>query len=697
MACIDRFMTFKRSADSDTSILELAVRDAVDAFWYWNFEEKAGWVSDRWYELTGVPKGDGTPSIDVWSEIVDQEDLPRVQKALIAHLKHRQPYDVEFRLVRSNETRIWVRARAQATWDEGGRATRFAGSMVDIDALKQAQNASQLIAERFHGLCEASSDGILIVDQHSLILYSNPAVERIFGRARNEMFGRNLEMLQPEHLRAAHTRGMSLYMQTGVRKLNWDSVETSGLRADGCEFPIEITFAELQTPGSRNFVAFVRDITRRREAEQRIKYLALHDSLTGLLNRNSIEEKTAEAIGAAERDGSLVAVLYIDLDRFKPINDWLGHAAGDELLMQVAERILAALPSVAFVGRQGGDEFIVVLPAQRIEEAAEAASALLEGLKADFDIGEQTVQVGASVGISVYPHDGTFPQELLAYADEAMYFAKAAGRNRFKLYSAEMSEKAAHRLHIEHELRSAIERRELSIVYQPLFALANNRVVGAEALLRWNHPELGLVEPVDFIPVAESSGLIIPLGEWVLIEACAQLARWRKAGMTELTVAVNVSARQLLQPNLLTLISAALASASLPGSALILEITESSLIEHPDEVAGVLRALAELGVASSIDDFGTGFSSLSYLKRFPLAQIKIDRSFIQDITTDRNDAAIVNAVIAMGRSLGLTVIAEGVETEAQALYLRGQGCHHVQGYWFSRPLTVGEFTKQLIG
>jgi diguanylate cyclase (GGDEF)-like protein/PAS domain S-box-containing protein len=686
-------MKSKRSADSDASILELAVRDAVEAFWYWNFEEQAGWVSDRWYELSGGPKYDGTPNLETWASAVHPDDIARVRAALLTHLKHRTPYDVEFRLIRDDSSARWVHSRAQAEWNESGRAIRIAGSMINIDALKKAQSDSTVLAEQFQGLCEASSDGILIVDGRSLILYSNPAAQTIFGYSKQELLGRSLEMLQPEHLRDENTQGLLRYVGNGARKASASPSETMGLRRDHREIPIEVTFADLKSPSEHSYVAFIRDITRRRESERRIKYLALHDPLTGLLNRTSIEEKAAEAIATATKNTTLVALMYIDLDRFKPINDWLGHAAGDELLIQVAERIVQVLPSQAVVGRQGGDEFIVLLPTEKLDVVDVAANAILKCLQDDFQIGEHVVQVGASIGISMYPQDGDAPQTLLAYADAAMYHAKADGRNRYRAYSADISTQAAYRLKLEHDLRAAVGRTELWIAYQPVYSFADNRVIGAEALLRWNHPELGEVSPSDFIPAAESSGLIVIIGAWVIAQACVQLAAWRNQGLPELTLSVNVSARQLLQGDLLQLVSRALSATGLPSSALILEITESSLIVHPDAAARELETLTALGVACAIDDFGTGYSSLSYLKRFPLAQIKIDRTFIQDITTDGNNAAIVHAVIAMGRSLGMTVVAEGVENEAQALYLRGHGCHHAQGYWYAKPMRAANFLK----
>lgn len=690
-------MASTRTTESDTTVLEMAVRDAVDAFWYWNFEEKAGWVSDRWYELTGAPKADGTPTISDWSSVVHPDDLKRVSACLRAHLKDRVPYDVEFRLLQHGGGTRWVRARAQAEWRPDGRAYRIAGSTVDIEALKKAQADSSIIAEQFRALCESSSDGILIIDVHSIILYSNPAAARIFGHPENSLFGANFEMIQPPHLRGNHLHGMQRFIQTGVRQLSWESTETYGLRSDGREIPIEIAFAELRAPGAQQFVAFVRDITLRRESEQRIKYLALHDPLTGLLNRTSIEENADEMIALASRSNEKVALMYIDLDRFKPINDWLGHAAGDELLTQVAERLLVALPSDAVVGRQGGDEFIVVLPHVDAIGARQAAQAMLDCLQPDFYLDSHAVQIGGSIGVTLYPNDGELSHVLLANADAAMYHAKAEGRNRLRFYSKDISDRADYRLRLEHELRGAIKRGELSLVYQPIYSMANNRLMSAEALLRWNHPTLGEVPPTDFITVAESSGLIILIGAWVLARACEQLALWRAGGHPQLTLAVNVSARQLFQGDLVSTVEHALRGAALPSNALVLEVTESGLIEQPDEAARVLKTLTALGVSCAIDDFGTGFSSLSYLKRFPFAQIKIDRSFIQDLTVDANDAAIVSAVIAMGRSLCMTVVAEGVETEAQALSLRAQGCHHVQGFWFSRPLSAADFTKNVLG
>ena len=684
--------TTQRAA-KDSLLLELAVRGAVDGFWYWNFVEETGWVSDRWYELMGLPKDGGKPNISSWHAPLHPDDRDRVGAALRDHLKNRTPYDLEFRVATGTDQFHWLRSHGQAEWGLDGRAILMAGSIVDIEPLKRAQLASADLAEQFRALCESSSDGILIVDGgDNTVTYANPAVAHIFGHALSTLQGMDLARLQPSRHRHAHTQGMLRYMATGERRLDWAATETTALHHDGHEFPVEVTFGELQLEIGQRFVAFIRDITRRHENEQRIKYLALHDPLTGLLNRTSIEEKAAAAFALAAIRSQSVALMFVDLDRFKYVNDWLGHAVGDQLLVSVAERIVAALPAHAAIARQGGDEFIVLLEdASDSALTASIAAQLLAHLVAPFRSGEHLLYVGASIGVSVYPRDGDNEQTLLARADAAMYHAKAEGRNRVCFFSDDMSAKAERRVKVEHALRTAIERNQLWLAYQPVYAIDGKTLVSFEALLRWDSPELGSVGPNEFINVAETAGIIVMLGDWVLQNACAQLARWRKYQWPALKMSVNVSARQLLQGDLQRRVLQALTDAQLPADALILELTESSLIEHPDQAARVLRGLADLGVSWSIDDFGTGFSSLSYLKRFPVAQIKIDRSFIADVETDANDAAIVKAVIAMGTSLGLCVVAEGVETAAQAQFLSAHGCHHVQGFWYGHPMAPAAF------
>jgi diguanylate cyclase (GGDEF)-like protein/PAS domain S-box-containing protein len=438
------------------------------------------------------------------------------------------------------------------------------------------------------------------------------------------------------------------------------------------------------------------DVTQRRQAEQRIQYLATRDALTDLPNTALLTDRIEQAIAAAQRDKTWVALLYVDLDRFKNTNDSLGQRVGDALLRAVAGRLKVVLRKEDSLGRHGGDEFIALLPSlsgQR--EAASIAYKILAALGRPFEIEGHALHVSASIGIAMYPSDGRDAATLLKSADTAMYHAKDAGGNKAQFFAARMRELAQHRHLIETHLRTALANDELALNYQPLFDLTTEQAVGVEALLRWNNPTLGPVPPRDFIPVAEDSGLIVPIGQWVLAEACRQTRRWHDAGHRDLRVAVNVSVRQFRRKGFCDVVQSALAHSGLSPRHLELEITESVLMEHSQKSIAELEALGGLGVRLCIDDFGTGYSGLSYLKRLPVHRLKIDQSFVRDIARDPNDAAIVSAVIALSRSLGLKVTAEGVETDAQMRFLLGHACNEAQGYYFSAPVPAEQVERVL--
>lgn len=456
------------------------------------------------------------------------------------------------------------------------------------------------------------------------------------------------------------------------------------------------------------------DVSERRQAEERIRYLAFFDGLTGLPNRAFMRELIDHALVNARRYKRLGAVLFIDIDHFKRINDTLGHDAGDALLREVAgrlqscvraadwvsrpaDKLAAPMPRGQTVSRLGGDEFVVVLselthPSAAARVAARIAKSLLVPVRLVHD----DVLVSASIGISVFPDDGEDADTILKNADTAMYHAKKQGRNRYAFFTRDLNERAARRFCLETRLRKALERNEFLLHYQPKIALDGNRVVGLEALLRWQQPEAGLIAPNEFVPIAEELGLIVPIGEWVLDEASRQTAAWRAAGLPPLPVSVNLSAVQFKQRRLAQTIRRILESHHLDPAFLEIELTESMLIEDTAASAAMLMRLKDLGCALSIDDFGTGYSSLSYLKRFPLDALKIDRSFVRDITSDKNDAAIVSATIALAHNLNLRVVAEGVEQQVQVEILHGHGCDEAQGYWFSRPLPAEAFAAFVV-
>ncbi|MGV2287915.1 EAL domain-containing protein [Trinickia sp. YCB016] len=442
---------------------------------------------------------------------------------------------------------------------------------------------------------------------------------------------------------------------------------------------------------ARSIASQMSHFLQRRQAEDNLHFIANHDALTGLPNRLMFKERLDDALSHAREDGTTLHVLFIDLDRFKDINDSLGHNVGDALLRAVADRLVEEVKDAEMIARLGGDEFTVLVK-QHSDHASiiRTVDAIQAALARSVLVSDLQLQVSASIGISSFPDDGDDAQTLLKHADIAMYGAKQRGKNTYQLYQRQMSMSLQRRVEMEAHLRQAIENQEFTLRYQPRVCLATNRCTGVEALLRWQSPALGLVMPSDFIPLAEETGVIVPLGAWVLREACRQSAEWRAAGVGQIRVAVNLSAAQFATPDLLDHILEALDEAHLPGDFLELELTESMVMRQPEQAARWLSSLKQTGVRLSIDDFGTGYSSLAYLTRFPIDVVKIDRSFIRDIPDSRGDAQITSAVIALGHSLGLRVIAEGAETEAQVDFLRNEGCDEVQGYFFSRPIPADE-------
>jgi len=447
---------------------------------------------------------------------------------------------------------------------------------------------------------------------------------------------------------------------------------------------------------SRDLTAHLR---MRDELEQRkvsLEYQAQHDALTGLPNRLLLIDRLSQGIYHARRQRRSLALLFVDLDEFKQINDSFGHEVGDEVLKQVAVRLQSALRSSDTVARLGGDEFNVVLTnLDDGDQAASAAEKLIREIRQPCTIGEEQFVLTCSVGISVYPKDAQVPSDLMRYADTAMFKAKAAGRNSFRFYTESMTAEAYDRVTLEKQLRDAVAERQFELHYQPQFDVTSDKIIGVEALVRWRHPAQGLVAPGRFIGLAESTGLIVSIGQFVMQTAFAQVAAWHAAGLTAIRVSVNLSVRELQQPELPEKISGLLEQANCRPEWVELEVTESLFMDHPDLAVKVLNRLRDIGMVITIDDFGTGYSSLSYLKQLPIDRLKIDRSFVDGLPEDGNDSAIASAIIAMGRNLGLRLVAEGVETEAQLDYLRSQGCHEVQGFLFSRPLSAESMTERL--
>ncbi|WP_293934326.1 EAL domain-containing protein [Iodobacter sp.] len=544
--------------------------------------------------------------------------------------------------------------------------------------------------ELFKRAVDSSTNAVMISDSLSashLVLYVNPAFERITGYPAEEFIGQNGRLLLGNKLDQPE---LEMIRRT-LRNHATGHAILQCFRKDGTPFANELFIAPLldEKGKTSHYISIFNDVSERLRNEAQLAQLATHDPLTGLANRALLNDRLARAITRSQRYGSIAAILLIDLDRFKNVNDSLGHAVGDILLKLVATRLESLMRAGDTVARMGGDEFAIVTDLAAQEDAATVARKILNSLAKPCSIGDNELFVTASIGISFAPEDGMDTDSLLRRADVALYQVKENGRNHFRFFAPEMNQKASRILEMESALRNALLRNEFELYYQPKIDLFSGALVGAEALIRWQHPILGQIQPSQFIPFAEESGLILPIGEWVLNEACQQAKKWQEK--CPISVAVNLSALQFRQDNIVEIITEALNRAQLNSKYLELELTESVVVQNLDAAIVYLKRLKQLGVSLAMDDFGTGYSSLSYLKQFPFDTLKIDRSFIQNVITEPNDAMIAIAIINMAHSMRLNVVAEGVETESQLHFLHRQNCDQIQGYYFSKPLTAIDF------
>ncbi len=543
----------------------------------------------------------------------------------------------------------------------------------------------------------AAPDAILWVDGGGKILMANPAATVLTGYAEAELVGRDIAMLMPAHARARHAEAIRVYFRAPVSR-PMGQVDLELQRRDGVLVPVDISLGNwADEDGARHAIAYIRDLSERKAFEESLRHQATHDELTGLPNRWLLRLQLEQALARAARHQTRVAVLFLDLDHFKTINDSFGHAAGDQLLQQVGQRIGRELRENDVLARLGGDEFAILLAdLDQVDEAIRVGSKLLAALHDPYRLDQQTVYVGGSLGLAFYPDDGADSETLLRFADLAMYQAKQNGRGVAACYSPDMDRRVHDDMQLHTRLKGALVAGALRLHYQPLVAVGSGAIVGAEALLRWYDPVLGEVPPSRFIPVAEASGLILPLSEWVLATACEQIAEWERAGLG-LPVAVNISAQQFGRPDLVGIVRAALQRAGARAALLDIEITESAAMVQPELAREHIQALAGLGCSVALDDFGTGYSSLAYLKALPVSKLKIDRSFIRDLADGDSDATIVLAIIGLARSMGLALVAEGVETAGQLRFLRAHGCEVYQGWLFARAMPAADLTDLLRG
>lgn len=564
---------------------------------------------------------------------------------------------------------------------------------------ERTQYQKSLLAseQRAHQVMENALDAIINMDTAGFIIEWNKAAERIFGYKRSEAIGSSLsEIIVPPVYREAHSNGLQRLQQSGESRLLGQSIEITAMRSNGAEFPVELTIIEIQSDGERYYSAFLRDITRRKDYEARIKFLANYDALTGLPNRNLLNEQVIVEMERAWANDGQFALMFLDLDHFKDVNDSLGHRYGDSLLVELTKRFQNLVRPGDTICRLGGDEFVFLLAGASHDVAKEVVERLLRAIEQPLVIDQYQLTITASVGIAIYPDDGLDIETLQRNADVAMYRTKKESRNGYRFFSNQMQIQTSRHLQLVNALRQAIPAGQLAVHYQPQLDLNSQKLVGVEALLRWQHPQLGEVPPAEFIPLAESSGLIISIGSWVLEQAVQQIQRWQQAGITDICVSVNLSSVQFRDPDLPALVQSILQRYEVMPQSLELELTEGVALENPEGAVNMMDALDELGVRLSIDDFGTGYSSLSYLKKFKVYKLKVDQSFVRDISTDDEDKAIVIAIIQLARSLGLKTIAEGVETAEQKAFLLSHGCDEIQGFLLSKPVSSEEATAFLL-
>ncbi len=626
--------------------------------------------------------------------LIHPDDRAPVRRQVESALEESGRFSIEYRIVHRDGRVRWVWEHGAGIRDDSGCYVALQGFVQDITHRRDSERALHEAERRYRSIFENAVEGIYQSTTEHGYLAVNPALARMYGYASPEEMIASLSdiatqlYVEPQRrddfLRMMHRAGQVTGFEAQVRRrdgsLIWISENARAVRDNEGR----ILF----------FEGTVVDITERRHYEEQIRYQATHDALTGLPNRSLLQDRLQQAILHAQRTGDLVAAVFVDLDQFKFVNDSLGHHSGDSLLKTIARRLLDCARVSDTVSRQGGDEFVLVFTGcDSREEIERITRRAIESVSEPVEIGGIELQVTCSAGISIYPFDGRSAETLLRHADSAMYKAKEAGRNSFAFFDLRSTMQASERLALLSDMRAALAHGEFVLHYQPRIDLRSGAVVGAEALIRWLHPERGMVAPGQFIPLAEESGLILAIGEWVLRRACMENAARQRAGQTPIPVSVNLSPRQLMQENFVELVADALAVGGLEPRYLELEITETMVMRDVEQSLATLHRLKRLGIAISIDDFGTGYSSLNYLKRFPVDTLKIDRSFVNDIAIDADDAAIVKAVISLGHILHLEVVAEGVETEAQRAFLMHNGCDQAQGYLFARPLPEQEFIR----
>ncbi|WP_228730492.1 EAL domain-containing protein [Shewanella yunxiaonensis] len=677
----------QREINASEKRLRLALLGTGGRMWDWQLK------SDRLYITSQLHGDEYSEEIDrqKFNSQIHPEDLPRTTELLQRYIRGESPfYEAEYRLKSADGQWLWGLDRGKAVdWDKNGHPLRMAGTLTDISSRKQQEDQLRLSYQ----VLESMNEAVVITDLDYRVIDVNPAFTQLTGFSDHNIKGKPILFL---------TRGLyprSFYQQAEITMLHHHSwaKEMQIRTRRGKLLPVWMEANQVQDHlgQTSHLVMVFNDITERKKAEEDLRLMANYDQLTDLPNRTLFQDRLEHALLQASRTDTKVALLFLDLDRFKNINDTRGHQVGDRLLAAVAERLRRVIREGDTVARIGGDEFTIILEGVRKTKAATViAEKIINTLKQPFAFGQTVLDITTSIGISMYPDDADNTEELLKFADTAMYHAKAMGRNNFQFYTSYMNQSAVRHMELESGLKQALTHQEFSLLYQPKFAVKNSKLTGMEALLRWHSQELGQVSPAEFIPLAEETGMISSIGNWVLQQVCQQLTEWRQQGLQPVPVAINLSARQL-NSEIVDEVRRTLDTFALPANLLELELTESAVMQHPIESIAILTQLETLGLTLAVDDFGTGYSSLAYLKRFPIHTLKIDKEFVRDISEDPEDAAITSAIIALAHSLDLQVVAEGVETQEQLNFLADQGCDQIQGYLLGKPLSNVESGRLL--
>ena len=671
------------------NMLSKAQKIAHVGSWEWHITNNKLTWSEEIYQIFGQSSEEFGVTYDAFVQHIHPEDREAVVNAVNEAVVYDKPYSLDHRIVKPDGEVRFVQERGDVFRDDAGEAQYMVGTMLDITELKYAENELRLADNVFNHTSEA----IMVTDAHNRILRVNQAFSIITGYGAEDAIGKT-----PNELLRSGKQDLEFYAYMWFFILGrgfWEG-ELWDKRKDGTIFPSWHNISAIKDEAGNiiQFTSIFGDITDKKIAEEHIQHLAQFDQLTQLPNRALFNDRLQHALSRSNRSSSNVGLMFIDLDRFKNVNDSLGHHAGDQLLQEVSKRLVACVREQDTVARLGGDEFTIILEELRnAEDAAIIANKVIETLSHTVSLGEHEVTIGGSIGISIYPDDGADTESIVKNADMAMYQAKNQGKNCYRFYTEELANVADTRFETENRLRQALIREEFEVYYQPQVNWLEGKVVGAEALIRWNDPDKGLIVPAEFITLAEEMGLIDSIGEWVLEAACKQTKTWQEQGLPEIRMSVNVSGYQFMHGDIVASVKQVLKSTQLDSRYLELEVTESFVMEHPERGAAILNELRDLGISIAIDDFGTGYSSLSYLKQLSVNRLKIDRSFVMDIPHDKDDEAIVATIIAMANNLGISVIAEGVENAAQVKFLSDQGCVDMQGYYFGKPVQHETFVN----